>query len=104
MAEKQKTVAKEGQAVGLVSGEPVELPKRRAAEKPILTGEGSKKGSQLFTVRMVPEPLDEGQIEWRGKVDHVASGEGYYFRDWSRLAIYMEKMLGGGWRQGVGVG
>lgn len=104
MAEEQKTVLKEDQAIGLVSGEPVELPKRRAGERPILTGAGSKEGSQLFTVRMWPEPLDDEQVEWRGRVDHVASGEGYYFRDWSLLATYMEKMLQGVWRQGVGVG
>ena len=104
MSEEQKTAAKEEQAVGLVSGEPVQVPKRRRAEPPIRTGEMSKAGSQLFTVRMWPEPLDDGQVEWRGKVDHVASGEGYAFRDWARLATCIEKMLQGVWRQGVGVG
>ena len=104
MAEEQKTVLKEGQAIGLVSEEPIELSKWRAAEEPILTGAGSKRGSQLFTVRMWPEPLDEEHVEWRGRVDHVATGEGYYFRDWSRLAICIEKMLHAGWRTGSGVG
>ena len=100
---------KKEQAVGLVSGEPVQVRKRRsqraiATEPPIRTGEVSKSGSQLFTVRMWPEPMDDGQVEWRGKVDHVASGEGYAFRDWSRLTACIEKMLHGGWRTGFGVG
>jgi hypothetical protein len=103
MSEEKTTLVTEGEGIGLLSGEPAQVPKRRA-ERPIRTGDASKKGSQLFTVRMYPEPLDDGQVEWRGKVDHVASGEGYYFRDWARLASYVEKMLQGGWRQGVGVG
>jgi hypothetical protein len=104
MSEEQKTLVEEGQPVSLVSGEPVELPKRRAAERPIRTGQASKRSSQLFTVRMWPEPLDGGEVEWRGKVDHVATGEGYAFRDWSRLIVCLEKMLQGGWREGFGVG
>ncbi len=104
MSEEQKAVAKEEQTVGLVSGTPVQVRKRRAAEPPIRTGGATKSGSQLFTVRMWPEPMDDGQVEWRGKVDHVASGEGYAFRDWAWLTTCIEKMLLGGWRRGVGVG
>ena len=104
MAKEQKTVAKVEPPVGLVSGEPVQVRKRREAEPPIRTAGVSKSGSQLFTVRMWPEPVDDDQVEWRGKIDHVASGEGYAFRDWSRLIVCIEKMLQGGWRQGVGVG
>src|SRR5437588_12308299 len=41
--------------------------------------------SQLFTVRVWLEELANGQTEWRGKVQHVTSGEVRYFRDWATL-------------------
>jgi hypothetical protein len=34
-------------------------------------------------VRMWLEPLGDGQTEWRGKVQHVPSGESRYFREWT---------------------
>ena len=49
--------------------------------------------SHLFTVRMWQEELGEGQSEWRGKVQHVQSGEVLYFRQWSALVASLEKML-----------
>jgi hypothetical protein len=61
-------------------------------------------GSQLFTVRLWPETVDDDLAEWRGKVDHVATGEGYYFRDWSRLIVCLEMMLRPGFRTAVGIG
>ena len=64
----------------------------------------SSADSQLFTVRMWPEAVGDDLVEWRGKVDHVASGEGYYFRDWSRLIVCLDKMLRPGFRTGVGIG
>ena len=78
--------------------------KGAATEEPIQTGEVPSHQSQLFMVRMWPEPLDGGQVEWRGRVDHVASGEGYPFRDWARLIVCLEKMLKGGFRTGLGFG
>jgi len=44
--------------------------------------------SQLFTVRVWLEELGNGQTEWRGKVQHVTSGEVRYFRDWSTLVTF----------------
>jgi hypothetical protein len=44
--------------------------------------------SQLFTVRVWLEELGNGQTEWRGKVQHVTSGEVRYFRDWSTLVAF----------------
>jgi len=41
--------------------------------------------SNLFLVRMWTEQLDEERSEWRGKVQHVTSGEVHYFRDWPAL-------------------
>jgi hypothetical protein len=49
--------------------------------------------SHLFTLRIWAEPLDEDQVEWRGKVQHVSSGETHYFRDWSTLVALLLAML-----------
>lgn len=48
--------------------------------------------SHLFTVRIWPEAVGE-EIEWRGKVQHVTSGETRYFRDWPTLVAFLEEML-----------
>ena len=80
------------------------VPETAATDAPIRTGKPLTGKSQLFTVRMWPEALDDDQVEWRGKVDHVASGEGYAFRDWARLIECLEKMLKGGFRTGHGIG
>jgi len=34
--------------------------------------------SRLFTVRFWPKDLGEGQVDWRGKVQHVFSGETHF--------------------------
>lgn len=49
--------------------------------------------SQFFTVRVWQEELGNGQTEWRGKVQHVQSGEVRYFREWSTLVAALLKML-----------
>lgn len=49
--------------------------------------------SQLFTVRVWLEELGNGQTEWRGKVQHVTSGEVRYFRDWSTLVAFCNRCL-----------
>ena len=41
--------------------------------------------SQLFSIRLWPEDLDDGQTEWRGQVRHLSSGESRYFREWPAL-------------------
>lgn len=33
------------------------------------------------------------QREWRGKVQHVNSGEVFYFRQWSELVTHIEEWL-----------
>ena len=54
--------------------------------------------SHLFTVRLWLESLGDGQTEWRGKVQHVPSGEARYFRKWSSLVIFLERALSeSGW-------
>ncbi len=49
--------------------------------------------SELFTVRLWQEDLGDGCVEWRGKVQHVLSGQVHYFRSWSGLIGYLVKML-----------
>jgi len=49
--------------------------------------------SHLFTVRVRREELAENQHEWRGKVQHVTSGEAFYFRQWPELVSLMEAWL-----------
>jgi hypothetical protein len=49
--------------------------------------------SQLFMLRMWLEDLGSGQTDWRGKVQHVNSGEVRYFRDWATLESFMEGLL-----------
>ena len=49
--------------------------------------------SQLFTVRVWQEELGNDQTEWRGKVQHIASGDVRYFREWSMLVTILLEML-----------
>jgi hypothetical protein len=46
--------------------------------------------SYLFTIRLWTEPLGQGQVEWRGQVQHVLSGERRSFREWATLLSYLE--------------
>ncbi len=49
--------------------------------------------SHLVTVRVWQEELGDGQKEWRGKVQHVHTGEVRYFREWPALVAALLKML-----------
>jgi hypothetical protein len=49
--------------------------------------------SELFTLRVWREDLGEGRVEWRGKVQHVMSGETRYFRDWQTLVAFIQETL-----------
>jgi hypothetical protein len=51
--------------------------------------------SHLFTLRIWSEALGGGRAEWRGKVQHVYSGEARYFRDWPTLVTFLLEMLPG---------
>lgn len=47
----------------------------------------------LFTVRLWQEDLGDGQVEWRGEVKNLTSGEVRYFRQWSLLARLLPRMI-----------
>ena len=49
--------------------------------------------SHLFTVRVWQEDMGDGQWEWRGKVQHVLSGEAFYFREWQELIARLKTRL-----------
>ena len=49
--------------------------------------------SQLFTVRVWPEILSNGRVEWRGQVRHVTNRDHCYFREWSALVAFLERRL-----------
>jgi|RhiMethySRZTD1v2_1073278.scaffolds.fasta_scaffold5405041_1 hypothetical protein len=55
----------------------------------------SQQPTHLFTVRMWLEDLGDGQTEWRGRVQHVVSGEIHYFRHWPVLIAWLKTMLAG---------
>lgn len=37
--------------------------------------------SHLLLLRVWPETVDEGKVEWRGRIQSLHSGEARYFRD-----------------------
>ncbi len=45
--------------------------------------------AELFTVRVWREDLGGGRVEWRGKVQCVATGEARYFNAWQSLAEFL---------------
>ena len=47
--------------------------------------------SELFTVRVWRKDLVGGCVGWRGKVQHVLSGETRYFRDWQVLLAFVQE-------------
>ncbi len=49
--------------------------------------------SQVFLVRLWTEPEGEGQTAWRGKVQHLTSGEAHRFSDWADLIAVLQVML-----------
>jgi quercetin dioxygenase-like cupin family protein len=48
--------------------------------------------SHLFTVRLWREEVGSGQIEWRGKVQKVSTGEAHYFRELSALISLLQTL------------
>ncbi len=49
--------------------------------------------NHLFTLRVWQAEVGEGQMEWRGKLQHVVSGQTHYFRNWPALILYLGEML-----------
>jgi hypothetical protein len=49
--------------------------------------------SHLFTVRLRLERVGDDPARWRGKAQHVLSGETCYFQDWPKLIDFLLKHL-----------
>lgn len=49
--------------------------------------------TQLFTVRFWLEALGDDRHEWRGRAQHIESGEVIYFRDWHQLLRFCRDNL-----------
>jgi hypothetical protein len=49
--------------------------------------------SHLFTLRVWSEEIGNGRVEWRGKLQHVTTGEAVYFREWAALLPVLLLML-----------
>lgn len=62
------------------------MPPKSDADQP-------NQSSHLFVLRFWLEDVGRGQSDWRGKVQHVNSGEARYFRDWSTLQAFVEGLL-----------
>jgi len=56
-------------------------------------GRANRRRSHLFTLRVWDEETGEGQVEWRGKLQDVMSGETRAFRDWPTLIALITHML-----------
>lgn len=61
----------------------------------------SAQNSQLFMLRLWLEDLGSRNTGWRGKVQHVKSGEVRYFRDWSILEDFIEQKMRQEYPEGV---
>lgn len=49
--------------------------------------------SQLFTLRVWSEFMEDGQIRWRGKLRHIPSDTVHYFQDWASLVPLLLSIL-----------
>jgi hypothetical protein len=48
----------------------------------------------MFSLSVWAEELEEGVVEWRGKIQHLPTGEAYYFRSWEMLLAHLRAMVG----------
>ena len=49
--------------------------------------------THLFTIRVWAEKPEQGTHEWRGKVQNVGSGKGFYFRGWQALVEHLQTFV-----------
>lgn len=54
-----------------------------------------RRRTQLFTLRIWKEPIEQEDREIRIKLQHVLSGEVRYFRDWPAAIDFCTEMLHG---------
>jgi hypothetical protein len=49
--------------------------------------------AQLFTLRIWVTNQDEVILEWRGRIQHIQSGEVQYCKDWDTVIGHVEEAL-----------
>lgn len=47
----------------------------------------------LFILRLWIEEVEEGGVEYRGKLEDANSHESYYFRSWDSLLVQLKRHL-----------
>lgn len=55
--------------------------------------DGSPPQTHLFVIRIWAQDIEHGRSEWRGRVQHVPSGEVHYFREWADMLSIVQAML-----------
>jgi hypothetical protein len=53
----------------------------------------SETAQHRFLLNVWQEEVRPEQVEWRGKLQHLPSGEAHYFRDWPKLIDRLEALL-----------
>ncbi|HSG43286.1 MAG TPA: hypothetical protein VLA72_09035 [Anaerolineales bacterium] len=63
--------------------------------KDISQSEHQDPGSQLqtFTLRIWVTNQEDANLEWRGRIQHVQSGEVQYCQNWDAFIAYVEEVL-----------
>jgi|WetSurMetagenome_2_1015567.scaffolds.fasta_scaffold1274670_1 hypothetical protein len=61
-------------------------------QEPSLDKSNPRYDTELFTVRMWREVLDD-HFEWRGKVIHSGSHTECYFREWEALTEFIQQTI-----------
>jgi hypothetical protein len=56
---------------------------------------GRRSSSHLFLVRIWTQPDLHGLPSWRGKLQHIPSGEAHSFEDWTSLVVFLLLLSGG---------
>ena len=56
---------------------------------------GRRAHSHLFLVRIWAQPDLHGLLTWRGKLQHIPTGEAHYFEDWTSLVVFLLLLSGG---------
>ena len=49
--------------------------------------------SELFTLRLWPEEQSNGEVAWRGRLQHALTGRSVYFQGWPALTAFLEEFL-----------
>ncbi len=63
--------------------------------EPKASQDGDLISRQIFTVKLWREHLGAGQYEWRGRIEHIESGEVRYFREETALLQWLREHFAG---------